>query len=68
MNTAKEQVQQLLDQLPDNATLGDIRHKLNDGLHALYVQQQIAQGIKEFRAGLVIPHTEVRERFLSGKY
>ena len=60
MTTAKERVKQLLDKLPDNATLGDIRHKLNDSIQELYVQQQIAQGIKESRAGLVTPHTEVR--------
>lgn len=64
MTTDKEKIKQLMDQLPENATLGDIRHSLNDSIHALYVQQQIAHGIKESRAGLVTPHAEVKELLL----
>lgn len=67
MNTAKEQVRQLLDQLPEDATPGEIQSKLNDALYTLYVQNRIEQGLKDSRSGLVIPHSQVKERFLNGK-
>lgn len=67
MQTAKEQVKQLLDQLPDDATLSDIRHELNDSLYTLYVRQQIELGLKDVREGRVTPHAEVKARFLNGK-
>ena len=49
MQTAKEQVRELLDTLPDNATLGDIRYQLNDSLYTLYVRQQIELGMQDSR-------------------
>ena len=67
MQTAKEQARQLLDQLPDNATLNDIRYELNDALYTLYVRQQIELGMQDSREGRVIPHHEVKKRFLTGK-
>lgn len=67
MQTAKEQARQLLDQLPDNATLNDIRYELNDALYTLYVRQQIELGMQDSREGRVIPHHEVKKRFLNGK-
>lgn len=67
MQTAKEQVKQLLDQLPDDATISDIRHQLNDSLYTLYVRQQIELGLKDAREGRVTPHAEVKARFLNGK-
>lgn len=66
MQTAKEQVRQLLDQLPDNATLNDIRYELNDSLYRLYVRQQIELGMQDSRDGRVTPHADVKKRFLNG--
>ncbi len=67
MQSAKEQVRQLIDQLPDNATLNDIRYELNDSLYTLYVKEQIALGMEDSRQGRVRPHAEVKKRFLHGK-
>ena len=67
MQSAKEQVRQLLDQLPDNATLNDIRYELNDSLYTLYVRQQIELGLQDARAGRVTPHADVKSRFLNGQ-
>lgn len=67
MQTAKDQVKQLLDQLPDDVTLSDIRHELNDSLYTLYVRQQIELGLQDSRAGNVTPHADVKARFLNGK-
>lgn len=67
MQTAKDQVKQLLDQLPDDVTLSDIRHELNDSLYALYVCQQIELGMQDSPEGNVTPHADVKARFLSGK-
>ena len=67
MQSAKEQVRQLLDQLPDNATLNDIRYELNDSLYTLYVRQQIELGLQDARAGRVTPHADVKKRFLNGQ-
>lgn len=67
MQTAKDQVRQLLDQLPDDATLSDIRHELNDSLYTLYVRQQIELGLQASREGRVTPHEDVKARFRNGK-
>ena len=63
MQTAKEQVRQLLDSLPDNATLNDIRYQLNDSLYTLYVRQQIELGMHDSLAGRVVTHTEMKRRY-----
>lgn len=65
MQTAKEKVRQLIDQLPDDVTLNDIRHELNDSLYTLYVKQQIELGMQDSREGRVISHSEVKKRFLN---
>jgi hypothetical protein len=66
-HTAKEQVRQLLDKLPDNATLSDIRYELSDSLYTLYVQQQIELGMQDSREGRVTSHADVKQRFLNDK-
>lgn len=66
MQTAKDQVKQLLDQLPDDATLNDIRYELNDSLYTLHVRQQIELGLQDSRDGKVTPHADVKKRFLNG--
>ena len=55
METAKEQVQQLLSALPEDATLEDIQYHL-------YVRQKIEQGLADVAAGRVVSHAEVQER------
>ncbi len=65
MQTAKDQVRQLLEQLPESATLNDIRYELNDALYALHVQQQIERGLQASRDGRVTPHDEVKRRLLN---
>ncbi len=56
MQTAKEEVQQLLQDLPDDATLEDIQYHI-------YVKQKIAQGLADVRAGRVLSQEEVEKRF-----
>ena len=51
----KEAAKQVIDQLPDNATMDDI-------IHALYVNVKFAHGEKEVREGKGVSHEEVKER------
>lgn len=67
MQTAKEQVQQLLDTLPDNATLNDIRYQLNDSLYTLYVRQQIELGMQDSLAGRITSHADLKKRYVNDK-
>ncbi len=55
MNTAKEEVRRLLDQLPEDVSLEDIQYQL-------YVRQKIHQGLQDIRDGKVVSHNEVEER------
>jgi predicted transcriptional regulator len=55
METAKEQVQQLLSALPEDATLEDIQYHI-------YVRQKIEQGLADVEAGRVVSHAEVQRR------
>jgi predicted transcriptional regulator len=55
METAKDQVQQILEILPENASLEDIQYHI-------YVRQMIEEGIADADAGRVIPHEEVERR------
>lgn len=55
METAKEQVQQLLSALPEDATLEDIQYHI-------YVRQKIEQGLADVEAGRVVSHAEVQQR------
>ena len=55
METAKEQVQQILGMLPEDASLEDIQYHI-------YVRQKIEQGLADVEAGRVISHTEVQQR------
>ena len=52
MKTAKDEVRELLDNLPDDASLEDIQYHL-------YVLQKIRMGEEAAHAGMVIPHEEV---------
>jgi predicted transcriptional regulator len=55
MLSAKEQVLEVLDQLPDDATLDQVQYQLA-------VRQQIAEGDADIEAGRVLSHEQVKER------
>jgi predicted transcriptional regulator len=55
METAKEQVQQILQMLPEDASLEDIQYHI-------YVRQKIQQGLDDEEAGRVISHADVQQR------
>ncbi len=52
---AKEKVKEVIDKLPDDATLDDI-------IHALYIQAKFEHGDREIEEGKGIPHEEVKKR------
>jgi len=55
MDTAKDQVQRILQKLPEDASLEDIQYHI-------YVRQKIQQGLDDDDAGRVISHSEVQRR------
>lgn len=55
METAKEQVEEILRMLPENASLEDIQYHI-------YVRQKIEQGLADVEAGRVVSHAEVQQR------
>jgi len=58
MKTAKEDARQLIERLPDNATWDDL-------MYEFYVRQKIDVGIQAADEGRVVPHEEVKKRFLA---
>ncbi len=55
MQTAKEQVQHILENLPDEASLEDIQYHI-------CVRQKIEQGLEDIEGGRVISYEEVQRR------
>jgi predicted transcriptional regulator len=55
METAKEQVQRILEVLPDDASLEDIQYHI-------YVRQKVDQGLADADAGRVVSHEEAMRR------
>jgi len=55
METAKDQVQQILQMLPEDASLEDIQYHI-------YVRQKIEQGLDDAEAGRIVSHSEVQQR------
>jgi len=55
METPKQQVQDLLENLPEDASLEDIQYHI-------YVRQKIERGLADVAAGRVISHEEVQRR------
>ena len=55
MASAKQQVQSILESLPEDATFEDIQYHL-------YVRQKIEQGLADAEVGRVVPHAEVVRR------
>ena len=55
METAKEQVQRILEGLPDDASLEDIQYHI-------YVRQKVDQGLADGDAGRVVSHEDAMRR------
>jgi predicted transcriptional regulator len=55
MATAKEDVQHLLESLPENATYEDIQYHI-------YVRQKVAKGLKDVEEGRVLSQNEAEQR------
>ncbi len=55
MKTAKEQVLELLRQIPEDSSLEDIQYHI-------YVRQKVEKGLEAAKEGRVVPHEEVVNR------
>lgn len=55
MNTAKQEVQQLLANLPDDASFEDIQYHI-------FVRQKIERGLADYQSGNVLSEQEVEQR------
>ena len=55
MKTAKEEVREILDQVPDNATLEEIQYRI-------YVRQKIERGLEDVKNGKTISQKEMEAR------
>lgn len=55
MKTAKEEVRELLEQLPEDSSLEDIQYHI-------YVRQKVLNGLEAARKGQVIPQDEIEKR------
>lgn len=55
MKTGKEEVRELLDKLPEDASLEDIQYHI-------YVRQKIQRGLEAARSGRVISQEEIERR------
>jgi hypothetical protein len=58
MSSVKSEARKLIDQLPSHATWDDVMYRF-------YVRKKIATGLKAVKEGRVVPHAEVRKRFLT---
>jgi predicted transcriptional regulator len=57
MNIAKEEAKKLIEKLPDQASWDDI-------MYEFYVRKKLEVALKAAEEGLVVPHEEVKKRFL----
>lgn len=57
MATTKKQVIEMLKKLPEQATWDDI-------MYEIYVRKKIVAGIQAADEGRVVPHEEVKNRFI----
>ena len=55
MAAVKDIAKQVIDALPDEATIDDI-------IQALYVREKYERGLREVREGKGIPHDEVKRQ------
>ena len=56
MGKLKEEAKNLIDKLPENATIDDL-------LYELYINHKIQSGLDAIENGDVISHKEVKKRF-----
>lgn len=56
MSTVKQQLRELAEALPEDATW-------DQAMYELYVRQKIAEGEEAIADGRVVPHEEVKKRF-----
>lgn len=59
MSTVKEQVREIAQTLPDDATWEQVRYEL-------HVREQIERGETAVSEGRTIPHEDVKKRFANG--
>lgn len=57
MATTKKQALEMIKKLPEKATWDDI-------MYEIYVRKKIEAGIKATDEGRVVPHDEVKKRFM----
>ncbi len=57
MPTAKKQALEMVKKLPDKATWDDI-------MYGVYVRKKIEAGIQAAEEGKVVPHGDVKKRFI----
>lgn len=55
MAAVKDIARQVIDALPDEASMDDI-------IHALYVREKYERGLRDVREGNGIPHEEVKRQ------
>jgi predicted transcriptional regulator len=55
MRTAKDEVREMLENLPDDASLEDIQYHI-------YVRQKVQKGLEAAREGRTLPHEEAVRR------
>jgi len=55
MNTAKEEVRKILDQIPENASFEDIQYHI-------YVCQKIEHGLRDIEENRIFSQEEVEQR------
>lgn len=57
MATIEEEARQLVERLPEDVTWKDL-------MYEIYVRQKLEAGRKDVAEGRVVPHEEVKKRFL----
>lgn len=55
MKTAKDEIRELLENLPDDASLEDVQYHI-------YVRQKVQKGLEAAREGRTLTHAEVVRR------
>ena len=55
MSTAKEEVQKMLEQIPDDSSFEDIQYHI-------YVREKIERGLKDIEEGHILDQEEIERR------
>ena len=59
MAAVKDVARQVIESLPDDASMDDL-------IHALYVREKFERGLREVREGKGIPHEDVKRQMQKG--